>query len=94
VLAAQVHDHPAGLPLADILEAQARHFVAAQPAADHDGQHGAVALALQGGCVRAVDKLLGLALGEPVPGAGAFDLSPADIADALCGFGIQQSRYR
>jgi hypothetical protein len=29
VLAAQVHDHPVALPLADLLEAQPRHLVAA-----------------------------------------------------------------
>jgi len=56
-------------PLPDVLEAQPR---AAQSAADHDGQHGAVAPALQGGRIRAVDERFGLALGEPVSGGGAL----------------------
>src|SRR5262244_619877 len=79
VLAAQIHDHPAALPLPDVLEAQPCHFFAAQSAADHDGQHGAVASALQSSLIRTIDESFGLALGKPVSGPGAFELGAADV---------------
>jgi hypothetical protein len=65
--------------------------VAAQAAADHHGQHGAVALALQRLGIGAMDERLGMALGEPVSGAGALDLGPAHVADALRRDGIEQA---
>ncbi len=46
VLAAEVHDHPAAVALLDVLDRQCHGFGAAQPAADQQGEEGAVPLSL------------------------------------------------
>jgi hypothetical protein len=43
------------------------------------------------GWIRAVDKSLGLALGEPGAGAGALDLGAANIADSLRRHRVEQA---
>ena len=43
----EIHDGPAAVALLDVLEGQAGDFVAAQAAAQHEGQDHAVAFALQ-----------------------------------------------
>ena len=90
VLAAEIDDHPAAVALLDVSDGQGHGFAAAQPAADEQGQQGAIALALEGGGIGAVDESLGLRLGEPVPCPGALLLDARHLVDAGGHFGIEQ----
>jgi hypothetical protein len=65
VFAADIDNAPAAIALGHMMELELRHLFAAQPAADHDGQDGAIAPALEGGDVGGIDEVLGLTLAEP-----------------------------
>ena len=94
MFAAQVDDHPAAVALLDVVERQRDGFAAAQAAADQQGQQRAIALALQGGRIGAVDESLGLGAGEPVPCPDALLLDAGDLVDAGGRLGIEPARWR
>ena len=66
-LAAEVGDHPAVLPLLDLLDRERGQFPSPQRAADQKREDGVVALALEGRAIRHLEQFPRLLLGQPVP---------------------------
>ena len=70
--AAEVGQHPAALPLLDVLDLKQGQLPPLQGAADQQGQHYIVALALYRAAARHLEQRLRLFLGQPVPEAGSL----------------------
>ena len=91
VLADEVNDCPAVVALLDVLHRQRRHLRPAQPAAEQDGQHRAVAQPLVGGYVRRVQEFLGLLDRQPVADPHADELRALQARDTGGQFGCQKT---
>ena len=81
VLAVKVDEHPAAVALLNVLDRKRRGFGAAQPAADQQGQDGAIAPAFEGRGIGCVDELFGLRFGQPVPCPRPLLLGPGHLRD-------------
>ncbi len=94
VVADEVDDAPAVLPLLDVLHGELRHFRSPQTAPDEQGENGAVPRADDLLLVRHSQHRLGLVERQPVAGALAERFGAADAVDGVGGLHRDQTVIR
>ena len=91
MLADEIHDAPAAIPLPDVLEGKRRYFGAPQPASKEHCEDGPVTQPFVCGGIRCVQERLRLLRGQPVPMAHALGSHAFHAGDAVGQLGLQQA---